>query len=68
MDDLPIFLQMFVRLFAVFALGAWLQTLAPRKAETPAGAGQPCLVKQAAHPAAIQPAKVCATPLASDPK
>ncbi|HVU17403.1 MAG TPA: hypothetical protein VHD32_10780 [Candidatus Didemnitutus sp.] len=33
MDDLPVFLQMFVRLLAVFALGAWLQSLTPHKSE-----------------------------------
>jgi hypothetical protein len=36
MDDLPVFLQMFVRLLAVFALGASLLAMAPRKTEKPA--------------------------------
>lgn len=33
MDDLPVFLQMFVRLLAIFAFGAWLQSLTPHKSE-----------------------------------
>ena len=35
MNDLPVFLQMFIRLFAVLALGAWLQTLATKKEDEP---------------------------------
>ncbi len=33
MNDLPPFLQMFVRLFAALALGVWLQFLAVREPE-----------------------------------
>ena len=44
MDDLPVFLQMFVRLLAALTLGAWLHAMAPKSDEkeprprAPAGA------------------------------
>jgi len=46
MNDLPVFLQMFVRLFAVLALGAWLQTVAGKKAEESPDAPRCPTVKQ----------------------
>ncbi|HEY4300832.1 MAG TPA: hypothetical protein VGM73_08170 [Candidatus Didemnitutus sp.] len=66
MDDLPVFLQMFVRLLAVFALGASLLAMAPRKSEKPAADRAP-RVEKADEQAA---AKVCphpAPPPAADP-
>jgi hypothetical protein len=68
MDDLPIFLQMFVRLFATFALGAWLHTLAPRKAEKPPEPDPAVAAKVVPHPSAEAPPKACETAPAPDGK
>jgi hypothetical protein len=68
MNDLPIFLQMFARLFAAFALGAWLQTLAPRTTEKSPEAERACPVKPAVHAQADPSAKPAPAPAPADGK
>jgi hypothetical protein len=68
MDDLPIFLQMFARLFAALTVGAWLQTLAPTKDDCPSEANRPRVVKQMVRPASAQSTKCGEVATPSDPK
>jgi hypothetical protein len=68
MNDLPIFLQLFVRMFAFLALGAWLQTLLPGTADAPDDCRQAHLAGSVAHHASGPAAKQCAVPASNDPK
>ena len=68
MNDLPVFLQMFVRLFAVLALGAWLQTVAGKKAEESPDAPHCPTIKQQVRAQADSPPAPELPPALSDKK
>jgi hypothetical protein len=68
MNDLPPFLQMFVRLFAALALGVWLQLLAARQPEKKTEKERPRAEQVIAETKAADATKPCDQPVLPETK